>query len=113
MRNSPTALHCIADGNPLPVYTWTWKGHNVTNSTRGMIIHQNGRMLIVKRVNDRYSGRFHCSVTNSIGSRLGIIKIQPTGKMNMIMSFSSSYVSVSVRSTSSCCSRCANDQRVC
>jgi hypothetical protein len=77
VRGSKAELFCIADGNPLPVYEWTWKGKSVTNSTPGMIILQNGQKLIIEKVNDRYSGRFSCLVSNSLGSRHAVIRIQP------------------------------------
>ena len=81
LRDSPVTLHCLADGNPPPVYSWIWKRRNITQSTAGMVVQQNGRSLLVKRVTDRYSGRFTCSASNSVGSRTNIVRIRVMGKM--------------------------------
>lgn len=82
MKNSRLTLHCEADGSPPPVYTWSWKGRNVTNSTAGMIVLGSGRSLVVKRVTGRFSGRFTCFVSNRVGTRSGVVKIEVMGEPN-------------------------------
>jgi hemicentin len=82
LRDSSVTLHCLADGNPPPVYSWTYKGGNVSQDTPHDKIEfvQGGRSLIIKQVTNRYSGAFTCLASNSVGNKEKTVRIRVMDK---------------------------------
>ena len=63
------SLSCNADGNPLPIISWTKDGFSLDTSGNSRISFSGkNRTLIILNASKRDSGEYRCVAKNSLGS---------------------------------------------
>ncbi|XP_068581485.1 vascular cell adhesion protein 1b [Cebidichthys violaceus] len=70
MAGSPLTLTCIAEGNPDPTVTWSYRWADGRSEVRGR-----GRQLVLTAVTPSEAGRYDCEARNSEGNRTAEVEV--------------------------------------